>query len=325
MGDQATEVVEQTTEQRAEAEKKAEASFATGFQKVVGKPDAGTNTATESTETTTGAAPVEGAVTTGEQASTAAVPAPAKAEVPAAAAAAPAEDPWKDVPKVVRDQLEALPGRLRNIEGHIGGLKSTLDTALATAKAATSAGKEAPTATQIATAAVSTEKWKKLQEDFPDWTAALDEKFESLRQQQQPGAKVDVAGLTKEVTDKVVSGVKPDLQAGFQQARQYAQVDIKHEGWEDTVKTPEFGTWLKSQPADVQALSTSEKAKDAIKLLDTYTAHQTKVAADETARQKREKRLAAAVTPTGTTGTPQTGINDDQAFERGFNRTRKPK
>lgn len=68
----------------------------------------------------------------------------------------------------------------------------------------------------------------------------------------------------------------------LQEHQQLASIDAKYPGWEDTVRTKEFADWLAKQPAERRALADSNKAEDAIKLLDAYEEQ-----FDEQARKRR--------------------------------------
>lgn len=327
MTQESTAAPEQKTEQeqaalKVQESKDAEAGFAEGFKKVRGTEEQpapsepALETQTEAAPPAAGAAPDKGAKP--QQPASAAAP---------AAAAAPAKDEWEGVPKVVRDRLtalDALPGQMRNLAGHIGGLNSKLDTALTAAKtAAEKAGgaAAAPTEKQVQAALSNPDAWKKLKEDYPDWAGPVEAELSAIRTElskQPKPQQVDVAAVKKDVVDSVT----PLISAAERRGREFAQVDIKHEGWEDTVKSPQFGGWLKTQPADVQGLAASDRGRDAVRLLDAYKANQAQIELAEQERLKKEKRLAGAVTPKGTNSPPQSGISDDAAFDRGFKRAR---
>lgn len=49
-----------------------------------------------------------------------------------------------------------------------------------------------------------------------------------------------------------------------------AKVELAHPGWIDLVRTNQFSTWVKSQPASVRRLTQSDRAEDAILVLDLY-------------------------------------------------------
>lgn len=287
-------------------EREAEEAFASGFKKVAGNGNDADTTTDDTTTGTTGAA---------ADTKTAAAPAGEKKTDTAAApaAAAPAKDPWEGVPLVVRQEFEASAKRLRNIEGHIGGITSKLDTAISTAKtAAEKKGADAPSKTQVQAAMADPEAWTRLKEDFPDWAGPMEKELNAIR------AQLAATGGTVDV-EKVRQSIAPDLKAVAREAREFAKVDIKHEGWEETVKTPQFADWLGTQPADVKALADSDRGSDAIKLLDAYTAHQAE-AGKKTG--KKTDRLAAAAVPDGRGGgdVATGGISDEEAFNRGYKR-----
>ena len=300
-----TEEVELTEEQ-------AEAAFAAGYTKVRGepaakdKPDAETPAATEKS-----AAELE-----------AEAKAKADAEEAATEAKAVDEAAYNALPKALREKvqkLEALPGTIDKLAGHIGGFKRQLDTMLATAKAAaTSKGSDTPTDKQVQVAFADPEAWKKLKEDFPDWAGPVEAEFTALRTELAKQTKPDLDGIKKEI----VGAVQPMLQSVKAEARALALIDSKHPGWEETVNTAEFKSWVNTQAPEVKALVDSTKAPDAVEMLDLYAGHRTALATAEAERLKKERRLAGAVTPKGTPQPITTGIGDQQAFERGYRRAR---
>lgn len=332
-------------------EKDAEAGFAAGFAKARGEEP-----------------PAEAKVdepTTGEPATAEQKPAAEPAKPDAAAVKAAAPDPWKDVPPVVRQELEALralPIQIRNLAGHIGGLNSKLESALATAKAAATekagAG-AAPSEKQIQAAMANPDAWKKLKEDYPDWAEPLEQEFGRVRGEIAELAKktapaVDVSALKTEVT----SGVNAALAAGFDAAEERAFVRLKHPEWKTTVNTPEFKAWTLEGGPSVEAYSRmktleqtdqaradaivngwarqfpqwwadrgaaifDERAEGAIKLLDGFKTYQEQAKTSAAKRQSNTTRLERSVPAQGTSGAPPSmGISDEQAFTRGFNRVR---
>ena len=74
-------------------------------------------------------------------------------------------------------------------------------------------------------------------------------------------------------------------------------VEIRHPGWQERVRTPEFVGWLQRQNREVQLLAASESPQDAVRLLDLHTE------ALGTASTQRTQRLnSAAALPTGRGG-----------------------
>lgn len=343
-----TEHEEEQPAQTPEA-KQAEADFVAGFAKGRGEkpqadqPDGETTDAAASTEKK------------GEQA--------AQTKGAAAAAAAPAKDPWEGVPAVVKERLEALnalPGQIRNLAGHLGGLNSKIDSALATAKAAATdkaGAAAAPSDAQVKAAIANPEAWKKLKEDYPDWAEPLEAEFSGIRKEiaelaKKPGQAVDVNALKSEVT----RGVDAALAAGFDAAEERAFVRLKHPDWKTTVNTEEFKAWtLEGGPsleeygrmkaleqtdpvkadamvngwarqhpqwwADRGAAIFDERADAAIQLLDGFKASREQTASAQQRRQRSESRLERSVPAKSTGGAPpSTGLSDEAHFERGANR-----
>lgn len=195
--------------------------------------------------------------------------------------------------------LDRLEQRLRNTEGHIGGLTSEVkrfQKELQGATAAAAKASQAPTATQIAAASATMEKWQSLKNDFPEWAEAIDERLSGLAPAATPS--VDVEGIRSEIRE--------ELGKEFDRKVEHRLVDIAHRGWRQLVNTSEFRTWLAAQPDDVRRLSASEYAEDAIDLIDRYKAS-VKVSsktADQIETEKRARLSAAAAAPRGGGTTP---------------------
>ena len=249
----------------------------------------------------------------------------AKAEAAPPAEAQP--DPWEGVNPKVKAELESvsaklaafdkLPDRLRNIEGHIGGLTSQIKTAFAAKQAVEVKGGEAPTQTQIEQAKTS-EKWKQLAQDYPDWAEAMDERLATLKPSQAP---VDVAALTASIRAEIEADTGKKLEQVEARAVEFAIVSIQHKGWKQKVQSPEFKAWFGKQAPDIQALANSNAADDALKLLDTYEAAAKAAKKAEVEAAEKAKRLKGAMTPQGVPGNPAV-LNDADALERGFNKVR---
>ena len=182
--------------------------------------------------------------------------------------------------------LSQVTQRLRNAEGHIGGLGSQLKQQLQTAQQVSAKGGDAPTATEIRDAQRNPEAMARLKSDYPEFAeameSALNERLSSLEQrlaqQQQPAQ----------------AGVTPQE---IQRLRSEMAVEIRHPGWQDRVRTTEFIGWLQRQPREVQMLAASESPQDAVRLLDLHTE------ATSSASTQRTQRLnSAAAIPSGRSG-----------------------
>lgn len=232
-----------------------------------------------------------------------------------------APDPWDSVPPVVRQTLDDITGRLKTLDALSKDVKTAtgrvaaIQSELATAKAAAKSVAAAPTAEQIEGAAKSAQKWDDLRADFPEWTEAMDARFAAERTEllkHLPKADpIDVDGIKREVGASVTDAITT--------ARQMARVDAKYEDWEDTIQTPEFAAWMQAQAPDIQALAYSEKARDAIQMLDLY--HDHLKAAQR--KDKNQARLAAAVTPKQATGGGPTILPDEAGLSVGYQRVRR--
>lgn len=182
--------------------------------------------------------------------------------------------------------LSQVTQRLRNAEGHIGGLGSQLKQQLQAAQQVSAKGGDAPTATEIRNAQRNPEAMARLKSDYPEFAeameSALNERLSSLEQrlaqQQQPAQP----------------GVTPQE---IQRLRSEMAVEVRHPGWQDRVRTTEFMGWLQRQPREVQMLAASESPQDAVRLLDLHTE------ATSSASTQRTQRLnSAAAIPSGRSG-----------------------
>lgn len=178
---------------------------------------------------------------------------------PAQADAAPAAEAKNDEPDIdprVKDQLiglqtmvEQLQSRLRNAEGHVGGLKSQLAEAM---KA------KAPSAEQLSAATSNPQAWAQMAEEYPDFfktfKAAIDPLLLEVENLKRAGPQEPSAAIDQRI----------DL------VRREMAVEIRHPGWQETIQTPGFRGWMAQQPREVQMLAYSDQPKDAVRLLDLH-------------------------------------------------------
>ena len=180
--------------------------------------------------------------------------------------------------------LGQVTQRLRNAEGHIGGLGSQLKQQQQLAAQVTAKGGDAPSAGEIRAAQGSAKAMESLKRDYPEFAeameAALNEQMQAMKAampqaQQQPGVTPDeIARLRSEMA-----------------------VEIRHPGWQDRVRTTEFIGWMQRQPREVQMLAASDSPQDAVRLLDLHSE------AMKSATSTRTQRLSsAAAIPSGRSG-----------------------
>ncbi len=205
-----------------------------------------------------------------------------------AAAAATAEaqpDPYAGLPEAVKQELAGyrsiipqLQTRLRNAEGHIGGLTTQLKDAKAAAQAVRESGGAAPTNAQIAQAGTSSSKLAKLREDFPEFAEAIEE----VASTKAPVAE-ELAEIRKELNER--------KEQEAVQARYHA-VELSHPGWQREVAAPKFIGWLQAAPPELQVLAASNDPALAVRLLDIYKAQAAPAA---TTSNKQALASAAAI------------------------------
>jgi hypothetical protein len=197
-------------------------------------------------------------------------------------AAPTAEQRWADKIAGLEAMVTQLTGRLRNAEGHIGGLGSQLKQQMQAAQQVSAAGGDAPSAGQIRDAQRSPEAMARLKSDYPEFAeameSALNERLKLIEQRLQ-------APVTQQPS------VTP---ADIAKLRSEMYVEVKHPGWQDRVRTPEFVGWLQRQSREVQMLAASESPQDAVRLLDLHS--------ESTTSQRTQRLSSAAAIPTGRSG-----------------------
>lgn len=225
-------------------------------------------------------------------------------------------DPLSGLPDAVKEKLaslEKLAERVRNVEGHIGGLtsqqkllKETMDAGKAAAKAVS----EAPTQDQIKEAIKNPAEWDKLKDDFPEWATATEAFVDSRISAIKGGSGIkpeDVDARIKEAIAKAPQ-IQPEdmLDLAFQNP---ATGEVT---WRDTIKSPEFGAWMEKQDESVKNLFFSDKVGDAAKMLRLYESQSDPA---REIKQERQQRLSAAAgTPKGVT-VPRAKSPDDMTPE----------
>ena len=132
-------------------------------------------------------------------------------------------------------------------------------------------------------------EWASLKTAYPDWATAT-EKFMDARLEQMKGQSIDPAEIAKIVQEQV-AGQNAAVRAEIINT----SLDAVYPGWQDDVQSEQFGQWMQTQSAEVQAMATSSSVKDAAKMLALF--QQSKVnnpSADIIAARKQ--KLANAVT-----------------------------
>lgn len=174
--------------------------------------------------------------------------------------------------------IKSLSDDLKKASGRVSKIQSELDSGRAAAKAV----KDAPSAAQQAAAAIDPAKWTALKEEFPEWTDAMDSRISE---------RLAAAQAQQEAAPKSV-----DVDAKFRE-REMQRVTRKHKDFSDVIRSEDFVTWRKTQPAEVNALGASELAEDAIELVDLFKASKAAPADADALQAARAQRLKAAAGP----------------------------
>lgn len=204
---------------------------------------------------------------------------------------------YRDKIAGLETMVQQLSGRVRNAEGHIGGLSSQLKQQVQAAQQVQARGGDAPSASEIRKAQTDPEAFSRLKEDYPEFAAAL---APALDQMLETRLRDELAKLPRAEQSQV------DVTALTDGIRRELTVEVRHPGWKKDVKTPEFVGWLQRAPREVQMLAGSDDPDDAVRLLDLYKTPRTKQATTQTAGIQ-----AAAALPTGrSSGVRQKSVDD---------------
>lgn len=187
-------------------------------------------------------------------------------------------------------------GRQAAYQRQIAELKQQLETVKKQPSESKGSGKQA-----------QTEHMKRLMEDFPEIAEAMQAEIES------------VVGELRGELKQSLAPVKEAEQQRYVQ-REEETVKGTYPNYTQLVNTTEFFDWYSRQPEAVQALARSDKAGDAIAMLDYYTGGKRTSAESSPVQEIREKRQQALqrnVSVRSTAPAPLVDAPDD--FESAFN------
>lgn len=218
--------------------------------------------------------------------------------------------PDEDDPKVLRNKLAGLEaiisqmnGRLRNAEGHIGGLNSQVKQQLDAAKTVAAAGASAPSAKEIRAAQDSPQAMAELEREYPEFAKALMPALDAHLNSRMAELETRLPKQSEPATPGLT---KADLDAALAEQR----IEFKHAGWKKTVATAEFTGWMQTVPREVRLLAGSDDEADAVRLLDLYTEAKGTAPSPATL-QKMQRQASAAALPTGQRAAARTKNVDD--------------
>ena len=207
-------------------------------------------------------------------------------------------------------EMDILKSHIRKLEGKFGNVNQQLELIKKAGQQVDDKGGDSPSMAKIRAAMKAgkdSNEMSALRENYADWADAIDEQGIAI------GAHV-----LEQIPNRA------DI---VQEARQLAVLDLKHEGWEDTINTAEFAGWLKDQTPENRALIDSSSGKDAVTLLDLYV-ESNKPAPTPTPnegedlrqveKKKKSTRLESAVQPTGGKTNRPTSDTEQQEFDKAF-------
>ena len=186
---------------------------------------------------------------------------------------------WETALTGINDKLAAfgtIETRLKQTEKRIGGLQNEFFNAKKVAE------KPAPSEEEAQEAAKAKKDWEELVEDLPG-LSAIDKKIAAQ--------SANVADISK-LRESIDAVKKSMVDSGVLERR---LVGLTHPGWDKTIRTPAYQTWLSTQPENIkQRASHGETAEEAIDVLNKFKYSLAKPATNIAA--SREKRLQQAET-----------------------------
>lgn len=201
------------------------------------------------------------------------------------------EEQWNDMQAKANEATQ----KFDKVFGQLGGMKQVIERA----QSRTDAGQPVE---------ITSDDVAEMREEFPE-LADL-----TLKALQKAAAKFKgTGGVDPAITERLAK-----TQSELIDSRLDEVVDGD---WKEEVSTTQFSEWLKKQPQDTQALSTSSSVRDAAKMLRLYRAAKNAPpppAPPPAAVSSRARQLAAAVNPRSAGAKPSVTTAEDE-FDAGFN------
>lgn len=123
--------------------------------------------------------------------------------------------------------------------------------------------------------------------------------------------------LESQINTRIAEGINKALRSVHE-----LLLTDRHSDWTKVVKTPDFGLWLQTLPADER--ERVEGSEDATYLIPKFTAFKEWREKASVAQRRRNNRLEGAIVPDGMRTARRTPPGDDEAaaFEAGFRSVR---
>lgn len=251
-------------------------------------------------------------------------------------------------------EQKALAKRVRKMEGTVGAILERLDTIANQAATAKPAAGDDSAKGGEAAAVASLKHIEELEQIIGERgqfreLAPIKRELEDIRAQ--------LASLNGGGNQQQIDQANIDIGEIVARATEIATLNVKHPDWKEKTAKPEFlqfalaggpdtaeydeyrallrdpkteaqadrmsAAWAEEHPdwwKDKGRLFFSDSATDSIAMLDQFELLNRKKSEFQGHQQRQERRLHRAAVPDGTTETPAAGVNDEEAFVRGFKR-----
>lgn len=209
------------------------------------------------------------------------------------------------------EQIAAMNSKFDKAFGQIGSLKQVVD------KLRT----ETPVGEQVE---ISEADFKDLADAYPEIGKLTAQGLNKVLGKFKGTGGADPETIDKMVTERL-QVARSEISAEVATTITDATLNGILPRWREKVKTPEFDTWMKAQPAEVQALGDSKDLGDAADMLRRFRRHMDRPAATPAPaptvpkNNVRQRQIAAAVPVRGDgSASSKPASTDDDDFEAGF-------
>lgn len=241
------------------------------------------------------------------------------------------EDLFSLVPQDKQESFKSVIQQVRSDLGRVSALNKLYAEQRAQAEAAQKQVQEAQAAMadlqkkiEQAGTNPTADQRKEIQEDaddlerqFPELAKAVTLRFKRLIREELPTLAAGPAKTPEAAAEPKKQEPSSD-KAVDETASEYAALNAAHPDWQHWTNRQEFATWFKSQPQSMQELRASNKAKDAIVLLDAFKRDLSaaRSAAEAERKEANRKRLEQNVEVRSAAPRISSPPND---FEAAFN------
>ncbi|MBC8438983.1 MAG: hypothetical protein H8D87_04790 [Deltaproteobacteria bacterium] len=196
------------------------------------------------------------------------------------------EDPLANVNSDLLEKINTISSKLSDFERFGERLKQT-ESRIGSISNKLSEEKKAkesqPTEEELAKKEEDEEAWNDVEIEFPDIAKGIKGKLSK--------SESVIESLRKDITD-----LKTNKTTSIEDEIKF--VSVVHPDWQEVVASDDYQNWLAMQPAEVQTVAkTSQKAVDAVKVLNTFKRDFSKEVVPETLEEIRKKRLQASIKP----------------------------